>query len=543
MTQTQKSSKNPIHVTIIVLVILGVLSFATRTLFESNEQIPEGDTFWKFRWTVQIEAFERGTSLRLFPPINTKNARVIAQEFFHPGLRIQRTYNQLKPTREIRVKSGSAGRYVFEAQFTIHVRPTEEWSSSAATEPKTDQASSRYLAATEFIQVDDPSVRSALSRIGAIGKSDKEIQSLINKFISRQIKQDPEFQIYDAIATLKAKRSTDLGRARTIVAMYRAAKIPARIVTGFIMADNFDARPQYWVEFRDVDHWNVFDPKNRIASANLPDYVPFRRNNADLLTTEIPAKLLESFQISPQPAPQGLLTRELQFTDIFRLERLPEGLRDTLYILLLLPFGTVITVAFRTFIGVRTYGTFTPTLIALAFVKADLVTAFVILTLVSIIGFAGRAYLPRLDLARTPRLSIVFTIVALSVTLGVSILDYFEFHPPGYIVLLPIVVLTTLIDRVYGVMDENGLRVALVRLFWTGVIALLCFFLFQIDFLAAIVISNPEVHFFAIALVLLIGIYKGKSLFEYFPINPIPEKLSSEQPDTTAAQKKTKRSI
>lgn len=200
-----------------------------------------------------------------------------------------------------------------------------------------------------------------------------------------------------------------------------------------------------------------------------------------------------------------------RFVDMFDLARLPVTTQFLLSTLLLLPLGALVTVFFRNIIGVQTYGTFTSSLLALSMVYADWITVTVVVSLVTIVGIGGRSLLPK-KISRVPRLSVVLTIVAIAMVFSVSLMDYYDLNPSPSVVLLPIIVMTGLVDRVYAISDEKGLAVAIYRLVWTCLVAVVCFMVFNIEVLRLSLVSYPETHFFTVSLILLFNTNKWKML-------------------------------
>ncbi len=200
---------------------------------------------------------------------------------------------------------------------------------------------------------------------------------------------------------------------------------------------------------------------------------------------------------------------------IFNLSRLPLSARATLATLLLLPLGALLNTVVRALVGVQTFGTFTPAMLALAAIYVDWLTALVIFVVVAVIGLFGRSMLPGLKLARAPRLTIVFALVALAMALAVSLMAYADILTGTRVVLLPIVILTSLVDRVYSVMDEQGLHTTLIRLLWTGITAIGCFFILGAEQLGESLLRYPELHLVTIALVLALAVYRGPQLARF----------------------------
>ncbi len=126
-------------------------------------------------------------------------------------------------------------------------------------------------------------------------------------------------------------------------------------------------------------------------------------------------------------------------------------------ILLLLPFAALITAFMRNVVGLGTFGTFSPALLAMSFIYADWKTGLAILIVVVTVGLVGRLWLERLRLLMVPRLEHHphardpvrrvrrFDVVLLAAT------------PSAEVVLLPMVILTMLIERFHVTVEEDGL--------------------------------------------------------------------------------------
>ena len=134
-----------------------------------------------------------------------------------------------------------------------------------------------------------------------------------------------------------------------------------------------------------------------------------------------------------------------------------------------------------------------------------------------IFGIGGRSLLPGLKLMQVPRLSVVFTLVAVVMALTLSFLDFIHFNPSGLVVLLPLVVLTNIIDRAYTVADESGVRNALLRLGWTIAVASVCVLIFRWQRPGQLLLAYPELHLITLALIIGLGLYGWRKLTD-FPV-------------------------
>jgi hypothetical protein len=225
-----------------------------------------------------------------------------------------------------------------------------------------------------------------------------------------------------------------------------------------------------------------------------------------------------------KPPDPRLLKAEIQHPlQILNLTRLPVQMHTVMKILLLLPFAALITAIVRNVVGVQTFGTFAPSLLAMSFIYADWKTGLLILIIVVTIGLSGRSFLERLRLLMVPRLSIILTLVILCVVFGVSTLHYLFPTISANAVLLPMVILTILIERFHVTVEEDGLMYALQLTVGTVIVAVLCFLVLGWDEVGDWVLTYPEVHFFTIAAFILLGRYAGYRITELWRFRDLVE--------------------
>jgi hypothetical protein len=191
------------------------------------------------------------------------------------------------------------------------------------------------------------------------------------------------------------------------------------------------------------------------------------------------------------------------------LYRLPVTWQAVLRVLLLVPLGALVVALFRNLVGITTYGTFMPVLIALALRGFPLGLGLALVALVIVLGFLARFGLEKLRLLMVPRLSILLCIVVLAVTVlalsgqDTGLSDFFAGA------LLPIVILTMLIERVYITTSEEGARQALLRAFWSVLVAGAIHPIFRNAHAEYLMFSFPELVLVVMGLLIWIGGYMG----------------------------------
>jgi hypothetical protein len=312
-----------------------------------------------------------------------------------------------------------------------------------------------------------------------------------------------------------------------MVTLCRALRIPARLVAGFRVQQGANIQPHVWAEVFQNQAWVPFDPTNGWSRTLPMDYVPVRRGGDQVVwapDTGNVSGLAPFYSIKGLRGDPKLLKAEVHHpVQIFTLKRLPVPMHTVMKILLLLPFAALITAIVRNVVGVQTFGTFAPSLLAMSFIYAEWKTGLLILIIVVTVGLLGRSFLERLRLLMVPRLSIILTLVILCVVFGVSTLYYLFPLISADAVLLPMVILTILIERFHVTVEEDGLMYALQLTVGTVIVAMLCFLVLGWDEVGNSVLTYPEVHFFTIAAFILLGRYAGYRLTELWRFRDLVE--------------------
>ncbi len=245
------------------------------------------------------------------------------------------------------------------------------------------------------------------------------------------------------------------------------------------------------------------------------NFVPLNRDGTEVVRFIGTREHNTVFTITRLPDGPALFGPEsARAWQIFDLTRLPLEMHDVLAIILLMPLGALVTTVFRTLVGLRTFGTFTPTLIALSFIFADWRTGVFVFVLVLGVGLVSRAALERLKLLMVPRLSVILTLVVFCLVFVVSLLDYLGLTPSAQAVLLPMVILTMTVERFYLTSEEDGVGFALKLMAGTVFLAFCCYLVLRWKAVGAFFFVYPEAHLFTIAVLVLAGRYTGYRLTE-----------------------------
>jgi hypothetical protein len=198
----------------------------------------------------------------------------------------------------------------------------------------------------------------------------------------------------------------------------------------------------------------------------------------------------------------------------FSLFALPIATQAVYAVLMMIPIGALVIMLLRNFIGVKTFGTFMPVLVALAFRETRLLWGIVLFAIIVSLGLLIRFYLEMLRLLLVPRLTTVLTVVVLLMA-GISVLSQkLELQPGLSIALFPMVILSMTIERMSIVWEERGASEAIQEGIGSLVVAAVAYVVMGIAWLEHLIFVFPELLLLVIAMSLLAGRYTGYRLLE-----------------------------
>jgi hypothetical protein len=262
--------------------------------------------------------------------------------------------------------------------------------------------------------------------------------------------------------------------------------------------------------------WFAYDPANGFEGSVPPHFLPVRRNaGAGIAVVNGVSGVLARFSIERLVPPNGLAhIAHRKSWAALDCSRLPLDLQEVLSLALLLPVGALVTAVLRNMVGLRTFGTFAPALLALSFIYAEWKAGLLVLGIVLLAGLGCRRSLERLRLLMVPRLSIVLTIVVVCTALCISFVYHRSGSPGAGSVLLPLVILTMMVERFHVAEEEDGFRYTIGLLVQTVIVSACSYLVLSSRRLGGMVVTYPELHFLTIAALVWIGSYTGYRLTE-----------------------------
>jgi transglutaminase-like putative cysteine protease len=347
-----------------------------------------------------------------------------------------------------------------------------------------------------------------------------------------------------ALSCLRAGRGDAAGKARLLVALCRQRRIPARLVTGLVLDDGDDGeRPlHYWAEAWVDNRWLPMCPTyGRFGARRIPDtYLILSLGDNDLVQGKNArarprwraTRLHDSFEAALPAVPVWVRSAWRRLT----LGNLRPEDQEWVKFLLLIPVGALVVSFYRTVVGITTFGTFGPALLGL--VCRDLkVMPWALSTFVGImlVGWVVRRQLDRYHLLLAPRVAALLTVVVIGLMFGVLAAGSVGLVMGSYVALLPLIIMTHMIERFWTVEAEDGTAASFKTLVGTVVVAVTVALVINIDvfingtarlfrhgplvtpgLVRTTLFRYPEVLGFLLAAQFLLGRYTGYRLTELF---------------------------
>ena len=314
------------------------------------------------------------------------------------------------------------------------------------------------------------------------------------------------------------------------VKLLSLAHIPGDFVQGILLNENTQqASKKVWLRSHNGKEWLYFDPLN--GKEGLPtNALILRYGNQPLISIQGGDKEKVTFSVSVQEMSALVLSDRIGksmnsgFT-AFSLYQLPLQTQQIYQILMIVPLGVLIILALRTFIGIQTFGTFTPVLISLAFRETEVVWGVLLFVFITTMGLLVRSYLEHLKLLLLPRLGIILTVVVVVMAMTSLVSFKLGLERGLSIALFPMVILTMTIERMSIVWDERGAGEAITAGIGSLFAAILAYLVMENAVVQYIIFTFPGTLLLIMATMILIGRYRGYRLSELFRFKALVKQI------------------
>ena len=452
-------------------------------------------------WTIEARAsFESDGKIkaRLEIPASTPGFEVLSEDFVSRdfGLVVEELNNQRHALWSIRRANGPQTLY-----YRLNLNPARAAQSRPGKFPG-------FPTKPDYPELYRTAIETLLQNVRA--------QSADISSFTRQLVHKLNTDKNNPTVTLIRKEAPN-GSAwvEQLVHVLAGARIPARVVYGLRLSHGvLDGRLEPWLEVHNEREWLPFNPLT--GEQGYPEnFLVWKSGPQNAL--EVDGGKLPDLRFSIR---RGLretlqLARNSHSSLVnFSLLGLPLYVQNVYTILLTVPLGAFLVVLLRNLIGLKTFGTFMPILIALSFRETELLWGVMLFSILVALGLVLRFILEHLKLLLVPRLAAVLIIVIL-LMLSISIASYrLGFDHGLSVALFPMVILAMTIERMSIVWEEHGPSEAIVQGLGSMAVAVVAFLVMNIGRLQYLVGMFPELLLVVLAATLLMGRYTGYRLSE-----------------------------
>lgn len=355
--------------------------------------------------------------------------------------------------------------------------------------------------------------RSAVETITSqVRSTSADIQTFAQSTVKELNKKDGNAKL------LTGNDFSDENLVNAAILILNQSKIFALPVKGIHLNEQSKAELKPYLAVFNGKNWVYINPKT--GSSGLPkEFLIWQYGNGPLFNVSGGSKSQFNLTVSPTPinalsvAKSRGIEADSQLLR-FSLLQLPVNVQETYKILLTVPIGAFIILLLRNFVGIKTFGTFMPVLIALAFRETHVIWGISLFVIIVSFGLLARFYLDQLKLLLVPRLAAILTVVIL-LMIFISVVSQSLGLDSGLsVALFPMVILTMTIERMCITWDERGASEALKSGIGSLVAAVISYWAMSVEEVQYLVFAFPELLLILLAIILWFGQYRGYRLFE-----------------------------
>ncbi|MEZ5455759.1 MAG: inactive transglutaminase family protein [Lysobacteraceae bacterium] len=379
--------------------------------------------------------------------------------------------------------------------------------------------------------LDEPYATAAQSLLDGVRERSADVATFAKELV-RRMNVEPTSE---EVVLLNSLYPEPDQRARFITELLAMRKIPARVVHGIELGDTRTNVPL--VPLLQVHNGSAWITINLVTARDgWPDNL-FLWSKSDEALLHIDGGPKSEVQISvSRNLADAIATAErrleVQNADVVRysLLSLPLQTQSVYRVLLMIPIGAFLMLLLRNIVGIKTFGTFMPVLIAIAFRETQILAGVLLFVTVVGAGLLVRFYMERLRLLLVPRLTSVLIIVVILMAVVSVVSQRLGIEVGLSIALFPMVIMAMTIERMSIAWEERGAGHAVKEGVGTLIVASMAYLVMSWPPLEHLVFVFPETLLILLAVTLLLGRYSGYRLTELFRFRALAREASASTP-------------
>jgi hypothetical protein len=485
--------------------------------YSFDKLIPE--TVYELQTSMSFEGYDEPARITTYLPQSDGRQQVVDEQHSAGAMRLSYDYGDDGRRARWEGNLDGDGRQHIIYNATIRIRHTvyrlpEGLERVEQYPPGFDI----YLEPTKTIQSTHPTIQ----RLYRTAIPDTQDLTVLLREIHKtalQLKPMPFKGLTDAVTAARLGEASCNGKSRLFVALARQGGIPARLVGGIILTAGTKRTSHQWVEVYANGHWVPFDPLNDHFAELPANFLTVYRGDQALFSHSPGIGFRFAFKVRKRLRVGQAFRTELEQHPFNAYEawRVFDELGiplSLLNIIMMIPVGAFIISIFRNVIGLETFGTFLPALIAAASRETGLAWGLAGFMLVILVIAAVHYPLERWRILHNPKMGMLMILVVALILSFAVIGARIGLGGFSYISLFPIAVLTITAERFALSISEMGWLKSL-RVMANTLLVIACAFLTMNSLaLQSLFLAFPELYLVLIVLNLWLGRWIGLRMVE-----------------------------
>ncbi len=203
--------------------------------------------------------------------------------------------------------------------------------------------------------------------------------------------------------------------------------------------------------------------------------------------------------------------------------------QNVVYLLLAVPFIAVVISFFRQFVGVSTFGVFTPLMLGVSFLVLGLEFGLLVFAVILAVSLLIRLVFARVEILYIPKVSLTLSVLALSFFLVLALAVAIGTSLDLSLAIFPMLVMATVSEKFLAAQSTGGVKKAAITAGETVLVAIVGYLLVTWPLVKSLVLSKPEWILAPIILNYALGQYTGLRLSEYLKFRALFDEGTSEE--------------
>ncbi|HKA56491.1 MAG TPA: 7TM domain-containing protein, partial [Candidatus Binatia bacterium] len=250
--------------------------------------------YWKVAALMTLTAAAPGAHVQMLLPLSDGRQSVLSRHTGADGISYREEADGLNLWGHWRVTGAGEAKRQIRYEYTVEIADGRTTVPLVPFPPKRIAPEFRpYLSLSPLVQGDVSTVRARAQRLVQDSKQVDQAVWALYQHVAAFPAPAASNEKNDALAVLSVRRGSRFGKTRALVALLRAAGIPARVVGGIRLGDTARKRTTIsWAEALIGDTWVPMDPAGGYFAWLPNTYLALYRNDLPLLihTRRVPVE-------------------------------------------------------------------------------------------------------------------------------------------------------------------------------------------------------------------------------------------------------------